>query len=42
MMVKSMKVMKNLVDDFSDMTIHAEQSLKDIWDNDEDEIWNNL
>jgi len=42
MMIKSPDVVKDLVDDFSDMMIHTEDSLKDIWDNDEDEVWNNL
>ena len=31
-----------MIDNFSDMTFHTKQSLKDIWDNDEDEVWNNL
>ena len=41
-MIKSSKVVENLLDDFSDMVTHAEESFKDIWDNDEDEIWNKL
>jgi len=29
-------------DDFSDLLKHSENSLKKIWDNKKDEIWNNL
>jgi len=28
-------------DDFKDLLIHSEKSLKKIWDNKEDEIWSN-
>lgn len=28
-------------DDFKDLLIHSEKALKKIWDNKEDEIWNN-
>ena len=27
-------------DDFKDLLIHSEKSLKEIWDNKDDEIWN--
>ena len=42
MIIKGSKIAEGLVDDFSDMEIYAEESLKDIWDNDEDEVWNKL
>ena len=29
-------------DDFKDLLIHSEKSLKKIWDNNEDEIWNKI
>ena len=29
-------------DDFKDLLIHSEKSLKKIWDNTEDEIWNKI
>ena len=37
---KSQKVSEKMQDDFKDVIKFTEQSLKEIWDNPEDEIWN--
>ncbi len=37
---KSRKVEQMLQDDFKDILKFSEQSLKEVWDNAEDEIWN--
>jgi len=37
---KSARAEKILVDDFKDILKFNELSLKDVWDNKEDEIWN--
>ena len=37
---KSKRITKNLKDDFKDILKHSEQSLKEVWDNPEDDIWN--
>ncbi len=42
MSVKILKNKENLVDNFSDMEIHAEESLRDIWDNKRDKIWGSI
>ena len=42
MISKASDVVREIADDFSDMLIHSEENLKDLWDNNEDEIWNNL
>lgn len=38
---KSKKVEKKLIEDWSDITKLNESSLKEIWDNDQDDIWGN-
>ena len=37
---KSQKIEQKLQDDFKDILKFSEQSLKEVWDNPEDEIWN--
>ncbi len=37
---KSKRITKNLKDDFKDILRYSEQSLKGVWDNPEDDIWN--
>ena len=37
---KSQKAEKSLKDDFSDILKLSERSLKDLWDNKEDDVWN--
>jgi len=37
---KSRRITNEMKDDFKDMIYYAEQSLKKMWDNPEDEIWN--
>ena len=37
---KSKRITKNLKDDFKDILRYSEQSLKEVWDNPEDDIWN--
>ena len=36
---KSQKMSNQMKEDFKDIIIFSEQSLKDVWDNKEDEIW---
>lgn len=36
---KSQKISKQIKEDFKDIIVFSEQSLKDVWDNKEDEIW---
>ena len=36
---KSDKVLKSLKDDFEDILKYNEDSLKEVWDNKEDDIW---
>lgn len=38
---KSQDAEKKLKDDFKDILKFSEKSLKEVWDNKEDEIWNN-
>jgi len=38
-MEKSDKVSKKVRDDFKDILKFSEESLKEIWDNKEDDIW---
>ena len=37
---KAQKISTEMKDDFKDLLKFSEQSLKSIWDNKEDEIWN--
>ena len=37
---KSQKIEQKLQDDFKDILKFSEQSLKEVWNNPEDEIWN--
>ena len=37
---KAPKVSKKIQDDFKDILKYSEQSLKEVWDNPEDDIWN--
>ncbi|MEK6824091.1 MAG: AbrB/MazE/SpoVT family DNA-binding domain-containing protein [Nanoarchaeota archaeon] len=37
---KSQKMEQKLQDNFKDILKFSEQSLKDVWDNSDDEIWN--
>ena len=37
---KAPKVSKKIQDDFKDILKYSEQSLKGVWDNPEDDIWN--
>ena len=37
---KSKRLTQNVKDDFKDIIHYSEQSLKEVWDNSEDEIWN--
>ena len=37
---KQQKVFDKMKDDFKDVLHFSEQSLKEVWDNSEDEIWN--
>ena len=37
---KSSKTASRMKDRFKDITFHSQESLKDVWDNPEDEIWN--
>lgn len=37
---KSQKISNQMKDDFKDIISFSEQSLKDVWDNKDDEIWN--
>ncbi len=37
---KAPKISKKIKDDFKDILKYSEQSLKDVWDNPDDEIWN--
>jgi AbrB family looped-hinge helix DNA binding protein len=37
---KAQKVEQNMKDDFKDILKFSEQSLKEVWDNKEDDIWN--
>lgn len=39
---KTNQVEKRAKDDFRDITKFSEQALKDIWDNKDDEVWNQL
>ncbi len=36
---KSQKISNQMKDDFKDIISFSEKSLKDVWDNKEDEIW---
>ena len=36
---KAKKISNKIKDDFKDILSHSEKSLKEIWDNPEDEIW---
>lgn len=36
---KAPKVSRRIKDDFKDILRYSEQSLKEVWDNPEDEIW---
>jgi len=36
---KSQKISNRMKDDFKDIISFSEKSLKDVWDNKEDEIW---
>ncbi len=36
------KAPERIKDDFSDLLKHSESVAKDLWDNEEDEIWNDL
>jgi len=38
---KSQKISNQIKDDFKDVIMFSEQSLKEVWDNKGDEIWNN-
>lgn len=37
---KQKNVSEKMMDDFKDVLLFSEQSLKEVWDNSEDEIWN--
>ena len=37
---KSKRLTKQVQDDFKDIIHYSEQSLKEVWDNSEDEVWN--
>jgi len=37
---KSKKVAEKMEEDFSDLLKFSEESLKEVWDNKEDDIWN--
>lgn len=37
---KAPKVSQQIRDDFKDILQYSEQSLKEVWDNPEDEVWN--
>jgi len=37
---KSQKISDKIKEEFKDLLKFSEQSLKDVWDNKEDEIWN--
>lgn len=37
---KSSNVSKQIKDEFKDILKYSEQSLKEVWDNPEDEVWN--
>ena len=37
---KAQKIEQKLKDDFKDILKFSEQSLKEVWDNKEDEVWN--
>ncbi len=39
---KAQRTEYNLKNDFKDLLKHSEQVAKELWDNKEDEIWNNL
>ena len=38
---KSQKISNQIKEDFKDIMKFSEQSLKEVWDNKDDEIWNN-
>ena len=38
---RAQKISKQVKDNFKDILKFSEQSLKEVWDNKEDEIWNN-
>ncbi len=40
MLEKPDKFVKNIKDDFKDLLILSEHTMKSLWDNKEDEIWN--
>lgn len=37
---KASDISQSIGNDFEDVVLHSERSLKRIWDNEEDEIWN--
>lgn len=37
---KAPKISRQIKDDFNDILRHSENSLKEVWDNPQDEIWN--
>ncbi len=37
---KSLNISKKMTEDFKDLLHYTENSLKEVWDNPEDEIWN--
>ncbi|OGI15244.1 hypothetical protein A3K63_04205 [Candidatus Micrarchaeota archaeon RBG_16_49_10] len=42
MLTKISDFFRKLDPEFPDMAFHAQESLKGVWDNDEDEVWNDL
>jgi AbrB family looped-hinge helix DNA binding protein len=42
LLAKAERAAEALADDFSDLTKHAEQTFRELWDNEADEVWNDL
>lgn len=42
MIEKSISVSETMKDDFKDLLKHSEKVAKDLWDNEADEVWNDV
>lgn len=42
LVTKAERAVEALADDFSDLAKHAEASFRELWDNDADEVWNDV